>query len=45
MPRRYAYLITASSLVLGLAGCSDTAKVPVEAGYGPDPVLRLPTSR
>jgi len=42
MPSRYAYLITASYLMLGLAGCSDTAKVPVEAGYGPDPILPAP---
>ncbi|MCQ4313075.1 sorbosone dehydrogenase family protein [Pseudomonas stutzeri] len=42
MPSRYAYLITASSLVLGLTGCGATAKVPVEAGYGPDPILPAP---
>jgi len=29
-------------LMLGLAGCGDTATLPVEAGYGPDPALPAP---
>ena len=38
MPSRYAYLTT-GALMLGLAGCGDTATLPVEAGYGPAPAL------
>ena len=32
MHNRYAYLTT-GALMLGLAGCGDTATLPVEAGY------------
>ncbi|ANF26101.1 PQQ-dependent sugar dehydrogenase [Stutzerimonas stutzeri] len=42
MPSRYAYLTT-GALMLGLAGCGDTATLPVEAGYGPDPALPEPS--
>ncbi|MCQ4285995.1 sorbosone dehydrogenase family protein [Pseudomonas stutzeri] len=38
MPNRYTYLVTAS-VMLGLAGCGDTATVPVDTGYGPEPTL------
>ncbi|WP_217476422.1 PQQ-dependent sugar dehydrogenase [Stutzerimonas stutzeri] len=31
------------SIVLALAGCGDTATLPVDAGYGPEPVLPEPT--
>lgn len=41
MQNRYAYLVTAS-VMLGLAGCGDTATVPVESGYGPEPTLAQP---
>jgi glucose/arabinose dehydrogenase len=41
MPSRYAYLTT-GALILGLAGCGDTATLPVEAGYGPAPALPEP---
>ena len=41
MPSRYAYLTT-GALMLGLAGCGDTATLPVEAGYGPAPALPEP---
>jgi len=41
MPSRYAYPV-AVTLLLILAGCGDTATVPVESGYGPDPVLPEP---
>jgi len=41
MPCRYAYLTT-GALMLGLAGCGDTATLPVEAGYGPAPALPEP---
>ncbi len=41
MQRRYAYLFS-TTLMLSLVGCGDTAKVPVELGYGPDPSLPEP---
>ncbi|MCP9338424.1 PQQ-dependent sugar dehydrogenase [Stutzerimonas xanthomarina] len=41
MHNRYAYLTT-GALMLGLAGCGDTATLPVETGYGPDPALPAP---
>ncbi|MCQ4309416.1 sorbosone dehydrogenase family protein [Pseudomonas stutzeri] len=41
MPSRYAYPV-AVTMLLGLAGCGDTATVSVESGYGPDPVLPEP---
>ena len=41
MQRRYAYSFCAI-LMLGQAGCADTATIPVELGYGPDPVLPAP---
>lgn len=41
MPAARPCLI-ATSLALALGGCGDTAKTPVEAGYGPDPALPAP---
>jgi glucose/arabinose dehydrogenase len=41
MRSRYISLTTAS-LMLGLAGCGDMAKLPVESGYGPNPALPEP---
>ncbi|AHL74443.1 sorbosone dehydrogenase [Stutzerimonas stutzeri] len=41
MPRRTAYLFS-TTLTLSLVGCGDTASVPVERGYGPDPALPEP---
>lgn len=41
MPSRYAYPV-AVTMLLGLAGCGDTATVSVESGYGPDPALPEP---
>ncbi len=34
--------LAAGTLTLALAGCSETALLPVEAGYGPDPALPEP---
>src|SRR5690606_11753448 len=34
--------LTTATLALTLAGCGDTAKAPVEAGYGPNPALPEP---
>ncbi|EIK54226.1 L-sorbosone dehydrogenase [Stutzerimonas stutzeri TS44] len=41
MPAARPCLI-ATTLALALGGCGDTAKTPVEAGYGPDPALPAP---
>lgn len=41
MRSRYAYLAPAT-LMLCLAGCGDSATLPVEAGYGPAPSLPEP---
>lgn len=41
MQRRYAYPFSVV-LVLSLVGCGDTAKIPVQSGYGPDPALPKP---
>ncbi len=44
MPSRLAPLapLATGALMLGLAGCGDVASLPVQAGYGPDPVLPDP---
>ena len=39
---RYARLMLASLLVLEVAGCGDTATLPVSAGIGPQPILPAP---
>lgn len=41
MQRHYACLL-AASLMLILTGCGDTANLPVQSGYGPDPALPEP---
>ncbi len=41
MQRHHAHL-TLGILLLGVAGCSETAKLPVDSGYGPNPVLVEP---
>lgn len=41
MQRHYACLL-AASLALMLSGCGDTANLPVQSGYGPDPALPEP---
>lgn len=41
MQRHHAYL-PLGILLLGLAGCSETAKLPVDSDYGPKPVLAEP---
>jgi glucose/arabinose dehydrogenase len=41
MQRHYASLL-AASLTLILTGCGDTANLPVQSGYGPDPALPEP---
>lgn len=41
MPSRYVYPV-AVTMLLGLAGCGNTATIPVESGYGPDPALPQP---
>lgn len=41
MHNRPALLATAA-LMLGLAGCGETAKLPVGSGYGPHPILPEP---
>ncbi len=43
MPSRCVYLVTCS-VMLSLAGCGDMAKLPAEAGYGPDPILPEPST-
>ncbi len=43
MPSRCVYLVTCS-VMLSLAGCGDMAKLPAEAGYGPDPMLPEPST-
>ncbi len=43
MPSRCVYLVTCS-VTLSLAGCGDMAKLPAEAGYGPDPMLPEPST-
>ena len=35
--------VASLAVVLALAGCGDTATLPVETGYGPAPVLPEPT--
>ncbi|WP_120997672.1 PQQ-dependent sugar dehydrogenase [Stutzerimonas urumqiensis] len=43
---RIAVLLIIGNLTLALSGCGDTAKLPTQAGYGPDPALPEPvTSR
>ena len=41
MQRHHAHL-TLGILLLGVVGCSETAKLPVDSGYGPNPVLVEP---
>lgn len=43
MPSRCVYLVTCN-VMLSLAGCGDMAKLPAEAGYGPDPILPEPST-
>ncbi len=41
-PWRHAAGVGAAALLLGLAGCGDTARLPAEAGVGPSPELPEP---
>ena len=41
MLRPFSLVLSASAVVL-LSGCGDTAKLPVESGFGPNPVLPPP---
>jgi len=43
-PRRLRLPALAAAIVLAVAGCGDTARLPFEAGVGPDPQLPAPRS-
>lgn len=42
MRRHHAHPLAATVFLLALAGCGDTATLPVGSGYGPNPVLPEP---
>lgn len=42
MQHRYLYSAVIGVLVVSLNGCGDTAKIPPQSDYGPDPLLTAP---